>query len=106
MKVIRHPRPGLRHTVGSDGFAILLLRRWLPYDLFEHLIEWMFTAWKPRRGSQGIPRPNQLGLHRIFFHQPTRDWLLRAAALALGAAFSVGAACGLIIRNHRRTRFQ
>lgn len=90
LRIIRARRPPLRSTVGSDGAAILILRRWLPYGLFERLIEWMFFSWKPPRKSTEIPAPHELGLHRFLFHRPTRDWSLRAAALASGVLLTAG----------------
>lgn len=91
LRIIRAPHPPLRSTVGTDGAAVLILRQWLPYSLFERFIEWMFFSWRPPRKGTEIPTPNELGLHRFLFHRPTRDRSLRAAALASGAILAIGA---------------
>jgi NAD(P)-dependent dehydrogenase (short-subunit alcohol dehydrogenase family) len=90
LQVLGQRRPALRHPVGAQGAAILLARRWLPGPLFELLARALFDTWKPspEAAAEGkIPTPRELGLHRLMFHTPTFNRLLRALALILcGAA--------------------
>ena len=102
LKILGQSRPALRNPVGSDGRAILLLKRFMPHPLFERLIEWMYLTWQPKCVTGDIPSPAELGLHRFLFHRPTRDLTLRAAAAALFAAAGLGALAVLLHPSRKR----
>jgi NAD(P)-dependent dehydrogenase (short-subunit alcohol dehydrogenase family) len=89
LRVLGQRRPALRNPSGAQSRAILLARRWLPDPLFELLGRALFFTWKPSPDalqSAAIPTPRELGVHRIFFHAPTFNRMLRAVGVMLLAA--------------------
>jgi NAD(P)-dependent dehydrogenase (short-subunit alcohol dehydrogenase family) len=92
VRILNHPNPGLRHLSGADSQAILLLKRFLPYAVFERIVEFVFLSWRPRARGEGTPSLEELGAHRLLFHHATLKRILQAALAAAGALSLLGLA--------------
>jgi NAD(P)-dependent dehydrogenase (short-subunit alcohol dehydrogenase family) len=101
LSVLRQPDPALHNLVGSDSAWMVLLHRLLPGPIFERLVYWMFFQWQDNHPAGEITSPQQLGLRRVLFHRPTRDFTIRAglAAASACAGFGLTILCKMIRRR-------